>query len=192
MPSIRQSQGALKMAKQNYGGVYANMDFPPYEFREFPKSVPTGPYGKHEIAYSKTEEMAILAKLQKDEDEAPAVVAPYVADPVKEILISRARELQIPFNSQWSKAKLTKIVEEAEADVDNLPAEVPESKRNSQSAASPEDPDDEDEGELDVVNEDELKDKLIAQAKSLGIQDNRLWGIPRLKMSITEAQAKLK
>lgn len=147
------------MAKQNYGGVYANMEFPPYEFREYPKHVVTGPFGQYEVANNETEETVIRAKLQKDHDDAPAVAAPMVADPAKEILISRAREIGVPFNPMWSKVKLDAVVKAAEAELDNLPPE-----------------------------EDD-KDALIARANALGIKATKLWGIPRLKQDIAAAEA---
>lgn len=151
------------MAKQNLGGVYANMDFPPYEYREYPKHIRTGPYGRYEVANNAAEEEKILAKLKQDNDDAPAIMAPLIADPEKEILISRARELGIAFNSQWSKAKLTLVVQAAEKEIDNLPPEE----------------------ELDE------KAKLYAEAKSLGLkaQGMHLWKIERLKAAIAEVKA---
>lgn len=161
------------MAKPHTGGVYANMDFPPYVYQPYPRHVPTGPHGKYEVANSEAEEAAILGKLQKDQDDAPAVMAPHVADPEKEILISRARELGVPFNSKWSKMKLQLLVNEAEAAVDDLPPEEEPTKRKGKSVE-------------DV--EEGLKDHLIEQAKALGIPANKLWGIPRLRSSISEAK----
>lgn len=158
------------MAKQNFGGVYANMDFPPYVWTEYPKHVPTGANGKYEVAFNEADEERILAKLQKTEDDAPAKVEPYVADPEKEILISRARELQVPFNPKWSKAKLERIVQEAEDEVDALPVETTAKK-------------------LDEVTSEEDKDELIARAKALGIPANRLWGVPRLLTMIADKEA---
>lgn len=155
------------MAKQNFGGVYANMDFPPYVWVEYPKHLIVGPHGKYEIVNSKEEEAKLRERIQSDEDAAPAEYVPYVPDPEKEILLSRARELGLPFNSKWSKTKLLSIVEEAEAETDNLPAEVDQ-----------------------ITSPDMYKEKLIAEARSLGIQATKLWGIPRLESHIASAKSK--
>lgn len=158
-----------------YEGVYANIDFEkrygPKVYREYPKHVPTGKTGQYTVAKDAQEEQAILAKLQITDDEQPAEYHPYVADPKKEILISRARELQVPFNPKWSVEKLASIVKEAEAAVDKLPVESLEQIE-------------EDTGETP----EEVKDRLIKEAKALGIPANRLWGIPRLKKQIAEAK----
>lgn len=175
------------MAKQNMGGVYANMDFPPYSYQPYPRHIVTGPHGKYEVAHSAEEESKILAKLQKDQDDAPAEPVHFVADPEKEILISRARELQVPFNSLWSKAKLKKLVEQAEADtdVDSLPAEDLERKKLITSITA-EDVEEEEAAE----SAEDYKETLIAKARNLGINANKLWGIPRLKASIAEKQVR--
>lgn len=180
------------MAKQNMGGVYANMEFPPYEFREYPKQVNTGPHGKFTVVHTRAEEDKLRQQLQKDHDDAPAEYVPHVADPEKEILISRARELGVPFNSKWSKAKLKITVQEAEADVDSLPAEQPVKARGPEYGnedgdlpiSSPPA-----EGEEDYETPEELKAALLAKAKSMGINPTgiHLWGIPRLKSAIAEA-----
>lgn len=150
------------MAKQNLGGVYANMDFPPYVWQEYPKHIKTGQYGQFEIAANAQDEERILSKLQLEDDNAPAIAAPLVADPEKEILISRAVELGIAFNPKWSKAKLTTVIDIAEKEVDNLPPE-------------------------EEVDE---KAKLYAEAKSLGLkaQGMHLWKAERLKAAISEAK----
>lgn len=154
------------MAKQNYGGVYANMEFPPYVWTEYPKHVPIGG-GRYEVANNADDEAKILQRLQKDEDNAPAYIEPLVTDPAKEILISRARELGVPFNAKWSKTKLEQVVKEAEDTIDSLPAESNKSEDTE-------------------LPSEELKEKLLAEAKALGIPANRLWGIPRLRASIAE------
>lgn len=161
------------MGKQNLGGVYANMDFAPYVYQEYPKYIPTGPHGQHVIAKDADHEEKILAKVQQDQDDAPPEPVQYVSDPEKEILISRARELNVPFNSKWSKLKLQHIVNEAELEVDSLPAEYPLDKNENE-------------------NSREYKEKLISDAKALDIPATHLWGIPRLKAHIAEAQARLK
>lgn len=179
------------MAKQNFGGVYANMEFPPYTYQPYPRHIHTGPHGQYEVANSEEEETQIRARLQKDHDDAPAAPVPYVADPAKEILISRARELGVPFNALWSKAKLQKTVDEAEAAVDDLPPEeLPKVKKMVE--AAPEDEDVEDSEEDQFNSPEDYKDHLIAEANSLGIKANKLWGIPRLKSSIAEANANKK
>lgn len=172
------------MAKQNLGGVYANMDFPAYEWKEFPKAVTTGPHGQYVVVQSAIEESEVRSKLQKDQDDAPAIHIPYVADPEKEILISRARELGVAFNPKWSKAKLQVTVNEAEREVDSLPAELP--KKKSAPVITTIEP------EIELHNEspEDTKARLVAEVKALGINPTgiHLWGIPRLKAAIAEAQ----
>lgn len=176
--------------QRNYGGVYANMDFDAIygskAFHEYPKHISTGGKGQYTVVHSAAEEHELLNRIQKDQDDAPAYVAPYVTDPEKEILISRARELGVAFNSKWSKMKLKQTVEAAEQDVDNLPAEQVNKVKvtamvidNNEKLEAPQ-------------TDEEFKDKLIAEAKSFGYPANRLWGIPRLQTSISEAKAKLK
>jgi hypothetical protein len=174
-----------------YGGVYENMDFEtiygPKEWHEFPKAIPTGPDGQSTIVQNAAEEKAIRARMQKDEDDAPALQPAYVADPEKEILISRARELNVPFNPKWSKAKLTATVEAAESDVDNLPAEAkatPQHKSLAEIAES-----------LPPLHNESIEDqkeRLLDQAKAMGIKGNamHMWGIPRLKAAMAEHEAK--
>lgn len=172
-----------------YGGVYENMDFEqiygPKEFKEYPKFIPTGPHGQGTVVQTADEERDLRARMQKDEDDAPAYVAPLVADPEKEILISRCRELGAAFNPKWSKAKLKATVETAEADVDNLPAELPlQKKSKAQTHLS-------DEPELAEIDpETDVHATLLAEAKSIGIKavGMHLWGIPRLKLAIAEAK----
>lgn len=171
------------MAKQNYGGVYANMEFKPYVWTEYPKHITTGPNGIYETAQDAVQEQNIKERLQKDEDDAPAILSPHTSDPAKEILISRATELGVAFNSKWSKAKLEQVVAQAEEDADNLPADVVGTKKiidkQKNAVISIES------GE---IIDEPTKEELIVQAQSLGIQANKLWGIPRLKASIAEAQ----
>lgn len=175
------------MAKQNLGGVYANMEFPPYEFREYPKHITTGLYGQHEVVNSAQEEEALRARLQKALEDKPADAVHLVADPAKEILISRAYELGVAINRKWSNAKLAKVVKEAEDAIDDLPPEQIGRKKSA-----PIEVISEPEAEEETGSADELKEYLISQAKELGIPANKLWGIPRLKTSIAEAKAKLK
>ncbi len=176
------------MANRNLGGVYANMEFKPYQYQEYPKHIRTGDHGQYTVVYDATEERALLNSMKQIQDNEPAYVAPLVADPEKEILISRCRELGVAFNSKWSKQKLLGVVRDAEAAVDDLPPEEAPTKK-----AKVEEPEEIDDTEQEIVDQDALKDKLIAQAKELGIPNvNRLWGIPRLQLHISEAQAKLK
>lgn len=151
------------MAKQNLGGVYALMDFPPYSYQEFPKHIKVDRHGNYEIAQNAEEESKILEKIL-DSMPAETEVEVLASDPQREFLIARAKELNVAINRKWSIAKLTAAISEVENSVDNLPAETPAT---------------------------ELKDELIAKAKELGIPANKLWGIPRLKASIEEAEAKL-
>lgn len=188
------------MAKQNFGGVYANMDFPPYVWQEYPKHIPTGPYGKFEVAYSKADEDKIVARLDNEFDNAPAEAVKFVPDPEKDILIARARELRIPINAKWSKAKLSQLVSEAEEAVDSLPAELPNPRERPSnkltlanstpqpiSMISAEDPNDE-----KFESADDLKNSLYLKAKEIGVTGTgmHLWGIPRLKQAIAEHEAK--
>lgn len=160
------------MAKQNLGGVYANMDFPPYEFREFPKHIITG-RGTYETANDKHEEEEIRERVQKEYDEAPIEALIHTPDPEREALISRARELNVPINRMWSITKLKATIEKAEQAMDDLPAEGEEQ-----------------DGEITSEEQaEENKEELIAKAKSLGINKaNHLWGIPRLKLEIADAE----
>lgn len=178
------------MAKQNFGGVYANMDFPPYVWQEYPKYIATGVNGQHTIVYSAVEESALKNKMQKAQDDMPAEPVHYVADPEKEILISRAAELEVPINRKWSKAKLEQVVKEAEEAIDDLPAE--EAPVKNMKLAVIEEYNDDQEIVEDSESPEEYKDRLINEAKALNIPANKLWGIPRLTASIAEAKAKMK
>jgi hypothetical protein len=168
------------MAKRDYAGVYANMEFPPYQYQPYPRHVTTGPHGQYEIANNEDEERRIKSKFNSTHTEsafssADETVAP-VVDHEREILISRALDLGVPINRKWSKDKLKRIVSEAEAAVDDLPADEVQS--------------DEDKSQPDLFEESlesEDKDELIEQAKELGIPATRVWGVPRLKASIKEA-----
>lgn len=176
------------MAKKNYGGVYANMEFPPYEYVPYPRHIITGPNGLFEVAHSEQDEKEIKTRLRKERDEAPEESEAFAIDPEKEILISRARELSVPINRKWSKEKLGKVVRDAEDAIDNLPPEDDQPVKQSQINLD-------DEPAEDFVEEPKLestedKAELIAQAKALGIPATFLWGVPRLKASIAEAQAK--
>lgn len=183
------------MAKAKpYGGVYENYDFEkvygPREWVEYPKAIPTGtgPFDKSfKIANNAVEEAEIRAALKQEfEDNLPAEVHAHVADPEKEILISRARELGLAFNDKWSKSKLSGIISNAEADVDNLPAELPAPKAEPKMPTSllglP---------AHDEENED-VHTKLLDEAKRLGIKERNmhLWGVARLKAAIAEEKVK--
>lgn len=171
------------MAKRDYAGVYANMEFPPYQYQPYPRHINTGPHGQYEIANNEDEERRIKSKFNSAHTEsafpnADEAVAP-VVDHEREILISRALDLGVPINRKWSKDKLKRIVAEAEAAVDDLPAdEVQGGEDKSQSDLFEDSKDSE---------EHEDKDELIEQAKELGIPATRVWGVPRLKASIKEA-----
>lgn len=185
------------MAKAKpYGGVYENYDFEkvygPREWVEYPKAIPTGtgPFDKSfKVALTAEEESAIrIALKQEFEDNLPAEVHAHVADPEKEILISRARELGLAFNEKWSKSKLQGIIANAEAEVDNLPAELPIAKPETRTMPSsllglP--------ASQDEENED-VHAKLLDEAKRLGIKERNmhLWGVPRLKAAIAEEKVK--
>lgn len=156
------------MAKQNLGGVYANMEFAPYSFQEYPKHVQTGPWGKYEIARDTKEEQEILArvnqKFEAHQDAQARDEAEALLDPHHESLVAKARMLGVPFNSKWSTPKLQIVINEAEKSMDDLPPE---------------------ENISDVRHN---QDELIARAKSLGIPATRLWGIPRLLREIAEKE----
>lgn len=174
-------------ARKPYGGVYEGMDFEaiygPKEWKEFPKAVVTGPHGKSVVVQNAIEEKALRAQIQKDEDDAPAEQPVFAADPEKEILISRARELGVAFNPKWSKAKLKATVETAEADVDSLPAETkthtPSKSLEEIAANLP---------PLHNESIEDQKERLLDQAKAMGVKGNamHMWGIPRLKAAIAE------
>lgn len=176
------------MAKQNYGGVYANMDFGTYEFREYPKHIKTGKYGQFVEVHNKEEEIAILGDIEKK--QAATQIPDASIDHEKEALISKARKMGIPINALWSKSKLEKTIQQAEEELDNLPAEgdevetskVLEISTPTLASASSSIP--------DGLTEEQYKDQLIATAKELGFKSaSRLWGIARLKASIAEAEA---
>lgn len=171
------------MAKQNYGGVYALMDFPPYVFREFPKLIHTGAHGQYEIVQNKKEEDEVLGRLKAAADALPPenTVSLATFDPIRETLISRARELEVPINRKWSLAKIRAAIQEAEEAIDNLPAEDNLPPEDEQTAID----------EAHAETDEDDKDSLIDKAKSLGIPASKLWGIPRLKKYIAEAEAKL-
>lgn len=188
------------MAKQNMGGVYANMDFPPYVWQEYPKHISTGPYGKFEVACSKADEDRIINRLDNEFDNAPAEAARLVLDPDKEIIISRARELGVPINPKWSKAKLSQVVNDAEEAVDSLPAEViPTRERPSSKLTLTQpvnslttSPLESDPNDSRYESADDLKNALYLKAKEIGVNGTgmHLWGIPRLKQAIAEHEAK--
>lgn len=164
---------------QNLGGVYANMDFPPYTYIEYPKHIIVGPHGQTKIVQNAEEEKVLKAAMQKEHDDAPPAPLFYAADPEKDILISRANELGVPINTKWSKAKLEQVVKAAEDEIDNLPAEGQEFDYTSPAVISVEESTDD-------------KEELIAEAKSLGIDGKNfhLWGVPRLKAAIAEVKSK--
>lgn len=188
----------MAKAQKPYGGVYENYDFEkvygPREWVEYPKAIPTGTtqFDKSfKIANNKAEEDDIRAKFnQQIEDSLPAEQHAYVADPEKEILISRARELKIPLNEKWSKSKLQGLISQAEADVDALPVEIEPSKEQIKDAKLSL------LGHSHISQDEENEDvhsKLLNEAKSLGIKERNmhLWGVPRLKAAIAEEKAKV-
>ncbi len=172
------------MAQRNYGGVYANMNFPHYEFQEYPKHVITGSKGQFVVVNNKKEEDELRAKLASI---APEIITEdAMVDPEKELLFGRAKELGVPFNRMWSKTKLQKVIDEAELSFDNLPAEG-EIPGGTFLAKYPEAPSPDADPTVEV-DEDALKLELIAQAKALGINATRLWGIPKIRAAIAEVQ----
>lgn len=167
------------MAKKNYGGVYANMEFPPYIYQEYPKHIASNPYGKYEVANNPDEEKEIRTRLKLNNEERAVVqMAATVAalDPEHENLLNRARLMGIPFNRKWSNEKLCSVIAEAVKESDNLPPE-----ENTEESSNPE----------VEETEEEDKDELIARAKTLGINANKVWGVPRIKREIAEAEDKL-
>ena len=173
------------MAKQNLGGVYAGMDFPPYEWKEYPKHVAIGPHGQTKIVQSAEEEQKLRAELQSEQDNEPAQQLPHVADPTRAILISRAREIGAAINPNWSITKLKSTIEAAEADLDSLPPETLVTTKATHEAA-PEVP------VLHNQSPDDQKAELIERLKELDptAKNLHLWGIPRLKAAIAEQEAK--
>lgn len=177
------------MAKQNYGGVYANMEFAPYQYQAYPRHIPTGDKGEYEVVFNEEEEVKVRAKLRKQFDDVPAEIEAFTADPEKEILISRARELEVPINRKWSKEKLIATLKAAEDAIDNLPPEGAEDEEpateptatvNGAGIAHIAD--------VTTVEEVDDKEALLAKAKELGIkaQGMHLWGVPRLQATISE------
>jgi hypothetical protein len=160
------------MAKQNLGGVYANMEFPPYEFREYPKHIKTGNRNNFEVANNVKEEEEIRSRLQLEKEVRIQAQEAEPTDPIRESLIKTLNKMNVPFNNKWSNTKLQMTIANAELETDNLPAIENVATENN---------------ELEETEEED-KDALIAQAKSLGINASRVWGIPRLKKEIAEAQ----
>lgn len=165
-----------------YGGVYANIDYDklygPKKYHRYPMHIPVNSEGRYLIANNEEEEKAIRDKLQEQFDNSPAEQLPYFSDPEKDILISRARELNVPFNSKWSKAKLRAVVEQAEQDIDALPPEIitPKGKQEIFTAAP-----------LPAAEDlEEDIEALRSEAKALGGKAVHLWGVPRLKQFIEE------
>lgn len=174
------------MAKQNFGGVYALMDFPPYQYREYPKAIQVGQRGEFKIAQNEEEESKIRSAIVAKIDSLPAEnqAAAIAADPVRESLILRANELNVPINRKWSIGKLQAVVKDAEEAIDNLaPDDNLPANENADGALS--------DGSEEIHSEDD-KEVLIAKAKSLGIPANKLWGVPKLKRTIEEVEASKK
>ncbi len=172
------------MAKANLGGIYAAMDFPPYEYREYPKHIVIGPHGQYKTAQNSKEEAEIKSQLSQDFVAEQIAAAAPPSDPYHEDLILKARSLQIPFNSRWSNTKLAAVIKEAEEAQDNLPAE--ENVPTTLAIA----------GQLKSQSDDEAGsedyDALTTKARSLGVNVNRVWGLPRLRREIEQAELAMK
>lgn len=145
------------MAQRNLGGVYANMEFKTYEYQEYPKHIRTGPHGEYKVVNNSHEEEELKAKLEADQNDAPAEQIEVVSDPERDILIARAKDLGVPINKKWSIAKLKLTISDAESEIDDLPAE-----------------------------EEDSKEELLVKAKSMGINARPQWSITRLKNAIAE------
>jgi hypothetical protein len=174
-----------------YAGVYENYDwekvYGPKQWVEYPKAIPTGPHGQFKVVQNAEEEKVIRAALQEIHDNTPPYQEPHVADNEKDVLISRARELKIPINTQWSKKKLLQVIADKEAEVDDLPPEdLVDPKPLIAPILAQAD-------ETENENED-LHTTLLNQAKHMGIHERNmhLWGVPRLKAAIAEEKAKQK
>lgn len=165
------------MAVQGYknnGGVYANMDFPPYEHREYPKHVITGPYGKYEIVHNREEEIKLKGVLEQNEIVS-SLEAPH--DPEKDALIAKARFLGAPINRLWSNAKIQSVIAQAETAVDNLPPDEEVADDEPEETAPP------------TIDELDDLQQLVAKAKELGIKSARIaWGAERLKARIAQTE----
>lgn len=185
---------------RNDGGVFRNMDFAPYQFREFPKMIQTGTHGAYQIVNTKEEENELLAQLGKKHDEEVARIACGPVDPEKEALIARAKYLNVPINRKWSNQKLKALIADAEAEVDDLPPEgdedeaetpLPETiatKANRLIIATNNDEDTDSTDGSHNIQSDE-KSQLVARAKELGIHAaTRVWGIPKLEHAIEKAE----
>lgn len=186
----------MARANANFGGVYANMDFEPYQYREFPKHIPTGTHGEYAVALNPREEANIRARVQEEADAEAAQEQGHTAmDPQKEILFGRAKELGIPFNRKWSISKLQELIITAEAAIDELPAEenlpvvqvVKEPANKLINFATTIDP-----GVKTTVStpeeSEEDKDLLIEEARDLGLPATRVWGVAKLKAEIAKAK----
>ena len=191
------------MAKQNYGGVYANMEFPPYEYREYPKHIMTGVEDKYEVVYTKDEEEKVMRRLQRAFDALPTENAAFIVkDPEKDLLIARAHELGVPINRKWSKAKLQSVLADAENEIDSLPPEGAAEEALARPITLVEKVDEPTEVKAEEApksapapaksDNDLIKAALIAEAKSLGLNPPglMLFGIPRLRAMIAEHKAK--
>lgn len=182
----------MAKARRPYEGVYATIDFPPYEYQEFPKYIATGMHGKFEIAYTQEEELEIRTRNQLQSNVISAGRQFSQTDPERELLAGRAAELGVPINRKWSIAKLKQVIMDAEKSIDDLPAD--EGLQATPQINVDDLPPDENEHVKQevppalVVDQARLKDDLIAKARSMGINANKLWGIPRLKATIAEAE----
>lgn len=189
----------MAKAKRPYGGVYENMDFPTYEFTEYPKHVPSGAHGKYEIAHTAEEEAEISARVGYKQEVIAQEQRELGPDPQRERLILRARELDVPINRKWSLYKISSLIKEAEESLDALPAEpIDYHTSNSAKVAKPTlvaakivDPDDEP-AENEEPSKKEVHSQLFKEAKALGIECHHVWGIPRLQSAIAEHKLKNK
>jgi hypothetical protein len=159
----------MARANRPYGGVYENMDFGTYAYQEYPKHIKTGDHGKYEVALNAEEEATIRARLDFKKEVITAKQEALGPDIEKEKLILRCEDLDIPINRKWSVEKLHMLIRQAESSIDALPAE-PASIEKVEGRNGP------------------RHKELLEEAKTLGINVNHLWGIPRLEAAIAKAK----
>ena len=88
------------MVKSALTNRYSAMDFPEYEFREFPKAVTHN--GKIHVVNDAEEEKALKAKVRDYRAEA----------------LERAAQLKLEIPADWKLEKITAYIKKAESDLE--------------------------------------------------------------------------
>jgi hypothetical protein len=178
----------MAIKQPRYEGVYANMDFPVYEYREYPKHVKIEPHG-FKVVNSKEEEDQLLQTLGRRNEKMKQDIEGMggeTRDPERDFLLRRARELNIPVNKLWSTFKFRGLVQKAEDELDKLPAEQIDDNLPATGEGTAEISVD-----LSKISEKEqtdLKKSLLEKAHVLGIPATDSWSITRLQNYISEAE----